>query len=219
MTKKAKAKTAKALSTKLADLVAGAATIGFSVAGGFASAVSLFTAVKGSTRALSEASAEYVRGYVAASLLTDPAYAKRWHNLDDAGLFDAAGDIIAKTPPNASKPDSRTTAEHLAVRAGQTSLSTAKRKAGIAPKKGGGRKPRPATVPANDESPVPIDMVTATPTLATREEANDYFVNAIAALLVTCDKNIKAGDKNPILPQVSSALSDCRKALAAAIKL
>lgn len=197
--KKTAKKVQRALNVKLAALVGGAASIGFNIATGYAAAVDLVIAVKASATALERTGEQYKRGYVARSLLANPAYVKRWHNLDQAAQFDAAGEIIAKATPDSSKPDRRTDGEHKAVRAADVSWSKVKRAAGIEAKKKGGRKPRPGSTA---KAP-PVDLVKASPKLATKEAVNDYFGTAAAALLATVDKNAKLVD-----PRISSAVSD-----------
>lgn len=196
------------ISAKLNAFVESAAAIGFNAATGYAAAVELVTAVKASAKALEQAGEQYKRGYVARSLLATAAYAKRWHNLDQAGQFEAAGEIIAKATPDSSKPDRRTELEHKACRAADTSWSSVKRAAGIAPKKKGGRKPRPSSNAPSKA--VPVDLVKASPALPNKEAANDYFATACAALLATVNKNAKHID-----PRLSSAVSDFHSALKA----
>lgn len=204
--KKAQAK----LNAKFTALVTSAAAIGFDVASGYAAAVDLVIAVKGSAAALERTGEQYKRGYVARSLLSVPAYAKRWHNLDQPGQFDAAGEIIAKATPDSSKPDRRTELEHKAVRAADVSWSKVKRAAGIAATKNGNRTPRTSTVPAGNVPPV--DLVKASPKLPNKTAANDYFGTAAAALLATVDKNAALVD-----PRISSAVSDFLAAVKAAL--
>jgi hypothetical protein len=193
--KKAQAK----LNAKFTALVTSAAAIGFNLATGYAAAVELVIAVKGSAAAMERTGEQYKRGYVARSLLSVPAYAKRWHNLDQSGQFEAAGEIIAKATPDSSKPDRRTEVEHKAVRAADVSWAKVKREAGIAPTKKGNRAPRTGST----GNVPPVDLVKASPKLATKEAANDYFGTAAAALLATVDKNAKLVD-----PRLSSAVSD-----------
>jgi hypothetical protein len=112
---------------------------------------------------------------------------------------EAAGEIIAKATPDSSKPDRRTELEHKAVRAADVSWAKVKREAGIEATKKGNRKPRTGST----GNVPPVDLVKASPKLATKEAANDYFGTAAAALLATVDKNAKLVD-----PRLSSAVSD-----------
>lgn len=207
--KKTAKKVQRALNAKLAALVSGAASIGFNIATGYAAAVDLVIAVKASAAAMEKAGEQYKCGYVARSLLSVPAYAKRWHNLDMAAQCEAAGEIIAKATPDSTKPERRTELEHKAVRAADVSWSKVKRAAGIAATKKGGRKPR--TGSTEGKAP-PVDLVKASPKLATKEAVNDYFGTAAAALLATVDKNAKLVD-----PRLSSAVSDFLAAVKVAL--
>jgi hypothetical protein len=149
--------------------------------------------------ALADASLNYKAGYIARSLRE--TYAKRWGNMGDAELVEAAKEIYGKPYPESSKANRRTEAEHKACRAADVSLATAKRRAGLIAEKKGGRKPRPSSnAPAKA---IPVDLVKASPTLKTKEAANDYFATACAALLATVNKNAKRID-----PRLSSAVSD-----------
>lgn len=208
MAKKNKAK-AKPLSAKLRDLVASAASVGMNVATGYSQAVVLFRSIGTKSKvALADASLNYKAGYVARYLSDSPAYAKRWDNMGEAQMVDAAREIYAKPYPESSKPNRRTELEHRACRAADVSLASAKRRAGLIAEKKGGRKPRPA---ANKAKPVPVDLVKASPKLPNKAAANDYFATACAALLATVDKNAKH-----IAPQISTALTDLRSAFIAA---
>lgn len=218
MTKKtAKKAVVRPLANKLALLVASAGEAGFTVGGGHGLSIDVFASVKGNARALKEAESAFVQGYVAGSLIRRPDYAKRWGNMGRDQLLIEAATIISLKPFDKdveASDDRRDELQHKAVRSAQTTLSNAKRKAGIMPTKGGGRKPRTPSVPAEEGSPVPVDMVTATPTLASKEDVNAYMEKAIAALLATCDKNAKR-----VMPQISSALTDCRDAISAALAM
>lgn len=207
MKKTAKSK-AKPLNAKLRGLVESAAAIGMNVATGYSQAVTLFRSIgTGNRVALVNASLEYKAGYVARYLSDTPAIAKRWGNMDDAAKVDAARDILKKPTPESAKPNRRTELEHKACRAADVSLATAKRRAGLVAEKKGGRKPRPST---NPPKAVPVDLVKASPKLATKEAANDYFATACAALLATVNKNAKRID-----PRLSSAVTDFHEALKA----
>lgn len=200
--KKTAKKQTKALSATLKALVASAASVGMNVAGGYADAVALFKRIGTKSKvALVDASLNYKAGYVARYLKETPSIAKRWGNMGDAQLVDAAKEIYGKPYPESSKPNRRTELEHRACRAADVSLATAKRRAGIIAEKKGGRKPRPATVPPSKA--VPVDLVKASPKLASKTAANDYFATACAALLATVNKNAKHID-----PRLSSAVTD-----------
>lgn len=205
-TKKSKAR---ALSASMKALVASAASVGMNVAGGYADAVALFKKIGTKSKvALNEAGLNYKAGYVARYLKESSAYAKRWDNLGELQLVDAATEIYGKPYPESSKANRRTELEHKACRAADVSLATAKRRAGLIAEKKGGRKPRPASnTPAKG---VPVDLVKASPTLKTKEAANDYFATACAALLTTVNKNAKRID-----PRLSSAVTDFHDALKA----
>jgi hypothetical protein len=199
---KAKKKNVRALSATLKTLVASAAAVGMNVAGGYADAVNLFKRIGTKSKvALADAGLNYKAGYVARYLSDTPAIAKRWDNMGDAQRIDAAKEIYGKPYPESSKPNRRTELEHRACRAADVSLATAKRRAGLIAEKKGGRKPRPSSnAPAKA---VPVDLVKASPTLKTKEAANDYFATACAALLATVNKNAKRID-----PRLSTAVSD-----------
>lgn len=207
-TKKAKKKTAR-ISAKLQGLIAGAASIGYQTQGAFAAGVGLAKAIGGKNRvALADAGVQYVAGYVVRYLEDQPAYMRRVGNMSQTQRFTDAVEIIGKPEAGSSKPNRRTELEQRAVRAGQTSWSGCKRRAGLVAERNGGRKPRPS---ANASKPVPVDLVKASPKLASKKAANDYFATACAALLVTVDKNAKL-----IAPQISSALTDLRAAFVSA---
>lgn len=196
------AKKSRPLSAKLKALVASAGSVGMNVAGRFGEAVTLFKAIGTSSKvALVDASLNYKAGYVATYLQSNAAFAKRWGNLGEPQLIEAGAEIYGKPYPESSKPNRRTDLEHKACRAADVSLATAKRRAGLIAEKKGGRKPRPASN-ANSKA-VPVDLVKASPTLATKAAANDYFATACAALLATVNKNAKRID-----PRLSTAVQD-----------
>lgn len=212
MSKKTDKKTAKKLNAKMAALVTSATSIGYNVADGFSSAVVLFRSIGAANeRAVKEAGANYVVGYVTRYLSDVPAYAKRWGNMGPVERLDAARDIIAKPTPESAKAGRRTELEHKAVRAAATSLSTAKRRAGIVadpaknPDKNKKRAPRTGS---NEPAAPPVDLVKASPTLKDKEAVNDYFATACAALLTTVNKNAKKVD-----PRISSAVEDFHAAM------
>jgi hypothetical protein len=195
----------RALSPALKALVASAASVGMNVAGGYADAVALFKRIGTKSKvALADAGLNYKAGYVARYLKESAGYAKRWDNMGEPQLVDAAKEIYGKPYPESSKANRRTELEHKACRAADVSLATAKRRAGLIAEKKGGRKPRPA---ANPPKAVPVDLVKASPTLKTKEAANDYFATACAALLATVNKNAKRID-----PRLSSAVTDFHNA-------
>ncbi len=223
MGKKKAIVTAPRITAKQLTLIGTAGSIGRTARGGFAAAVQLARNVAATVPvaagvigvdrakaiiahpAMRDVGLAYRYGFVAMYLLDVPAYAKRWHNMDEAAQDQAAAAIYAKAGPDTDKPDRRTAVEHAACRGADSSWSTARRQAGISASKGGGRKPRPA---ANDAPKAPpVDLVKASPTLKTKEAVNDYFATACAALLATVDKNAKR-----VAPQVSSALTDLRAA-------
>lgn len=207
---KAKKSKAKALSARLQGLVASAASIGFDVATGYSRAVELAKAIGTKNRlALIEAGLQYQSGYVARYLGDNTAYAKRWHNMGQKERLAESLDIIGRAEPESSKANRRSALEHKAVRAAQTSWSTAKRRAGLIAERKGGRKPRPSS--NKPSKAVPVDLVKASPKLASKAAANNYFATACAALLATVDKNARL-----VPPQVSSALTDLRTAFIAA---
>ena len=197
-------------------LVGTAAAIGFDVATGHALAVKLCKAIGDKTpaaiKALNAAGSFYKAGYVAQSLLAGP-YAKRWGNMDRAQLIEEGIAIMAKSTPESSKADRRTDAEHKACRAADVSWSGCKKRAGILPVKKGNtstRKPRPGSNKAPAKA-LPVDMVKASPKLANRGAANDYFATCAAALLVAVNKNAKH-----VEPRVSSAVTEFHNAMKAA---
>jgi hypothetical protein len=206
--KKAAAKSnAKPLSDALQGLVTTVATCGFSTANAYADCVAAVASIiKGTrpgsprNRALEAAALGYKSGYVARSLLAMDAYAKRWGNMTMAQQIEAGAEIIARAAPTSSKADRRTEEEHKACRAADVSWFKVKERAGLAePKKNkGGRKPRTGS---NPPSAPPVDLVKASPKLANKEAANDYFGTAAAALLATVDKNAKLVD-----PRISTAV-------------
>ncbi len=209
-----KNKAAAILNASQKRLVGTAAAIGFDVATGYVAAVKLCRAIgdksAGAIKALNDAGSLYKAGYVAQSLLAG-TYAKRWGNMDRAQLVEQGQLILAKATPESSKADRRTEAEHKACRAADVSWSTAKRKADILPVKAGNRKPRPSANKKTPAKALPVDMVKASPKLASRGAANDYFATCAAALLVAVNKNAKH-----IEPRVSSAVSAFHDAMKAA---
>jgi hypothetical protein len=198
---------AKPLNDAIAALVTTVATCGFSTANAYAECVVAVQGIVSGTRvgsprnrALEAAAIGYKAGYVARSLLVDPAYGKRWGNLSMSQQIEEGATIIARAAPTSSKDDRRTEQEHKACRAADVSWFKVKERAGIVePKKNkGGRKPRPG---ANAAKAPPVDLVKASPKLATKAAANDYFGTAAAALLATVDKNAKLVD-----PRISTAV-------------
>lgn len=229
---------------KYVDLVNAAQATGYNIATGFRTAVAALKVCKASKVALEAYGARYCVGYVAASLFSLPAYAERWGNMTDEQRGKEAQTIIDRKPPkteekpdgkrvslpDAQQPDGhRLDIEHKAVRAAQTSLSTAKRNAGIEPTKAGGRAPRPSsTEPKLNGAAAPVDLVKAAPKFdkdyaaehdceTPRDAANDYFRTAAAALLTTVNRNVGKGKTNPIDPKVSTAVADFHAAIMAAI--
>lgn len=207
-----------ALSEAVQTLITTVATSGFMVANNFAECVDAVAGIVKATRlgsprnrALEAAALGYKGGYVARSLLRDPAYAQRWGNMSMTQQIEAGAEIIARAAPTSNKPDRRTEAEHKACRAADVSWYKVKEAAGVAePKKNkGGRKPRTGS---NPPKAPPVDLVKASPKLATKQAANDYFGTAAAALLATVDKNAKLVD-----PRISSAVSDFLAAVKAAL--
>lgn len=208
----------KALSAALQGFISTVATCGFSTANAYADCVVAVQGILKETRpgsnrnrALEAAALGYKSGYVARSLLVDPAYGKRWGNLSQTQQIEEGTLIIGRAAPTSSKDDRRTEAEHKACRAADVSWFKVRERAGLTePKKNkGNRKPRPS---ANEGKAPPVDLVKASPKLATKEAANDYFGTAAAALLATVDKNAKLVD-----PRISTAvhvfLTDVKKAL------
>lgn len=215
---KARKHAPKPLTETLQRLVATVATCGFSTANAYADCVTAVAEIVRNTRpgsprnrALEAAALGYKSGYVARSLLTDSAYAERWGNMSVVQQIEAGSEIIARAAPTSSKPDRRTEQEHKACRAADVSWYKVKAAAGLAePKKNkGGRKPRAGS---NPPPPPPVDLVKASPKLANKAAANDYFGTAAAALLATVDKNAKLVD-----PRISSAVSDFLKAVKEAL--
>lgn len=222
--KKTAKRAKRALSAKLATLVASAANVGFAVSGAFESAVGLCQdirralprgAIPSRHPALIDAGLAFKAGYVARRLSLHSLYAKRWGNYSEAQMIEEAGLIYARPYPESSKPNRRTDVEHKACRAADTSWTTAKARAGIVSErkgKGGSRKPRPGSNKSQPKAP-PVSLTKASPKLATREAANDFFATAAAALLATVNKNAKN-----IAPQLSSAVTDFKKAIDAFLK-
>lgn len=205
------------LSSSVATLVASASGIGYDVASGFASGVKLVGDIMRGTRddakrkkALNDAGAAYKVGYALRYLEDEKSIQKRWGNMDRLQRLAEVEAIFAKPTPDSSKPNRRTELEHKACRAADTSWSSCKRRAGIAPTKAGNRSPRPS---ANEPAKAPpVDLVKASPKLASKSAVNDYFQTAAAALLATVDKNARL-----ISPQLSSAVSDFKAAIAKAL--
>ncbi len=137
------------------------------------------------------------------------AYQQKWGNLPIVKQIEEGAAIIARAAPTSSKDDRRTEQEHKACRASDVSWVRVREAAGIksATTRKQSRKPRPS---ANAPKAPPVDLVKASPKLATKAAANDYFGTAAAALLATVDKNAKLVD-----PRISTAVSD----FLAAVKL
>lgn len=216
--KNARKASGKPLNATLAALVTTVATCGFSTANAYAECViavqSIVTATRPGSprnRALEAAALGYKSGYVARSLLVDPAYAKRWGNMTVVQQIEEGATIIARAAPQSSKDDRRTEQEHKACRAADVSWFKVRERAGLTEPKAnkGNRKPRPGKNPA--KAP-PVDLVKASPKLATKAAANDYFGTAAAALLATVDKNAKLVD-----PRISTAVSDFLAAVKVAL--
>lgn len=183
-------------------LLASATGIGFDIANGFARAVVLIVAIKNDAKAMTTAQENFVSGYVANRLGT--LYADRLGNADRATLLKEADKVIGKASPDSKKPDDekRLPEEHKAVRAAATSWATAKRQAGIAPTKAGGRKARPGSnapeTPAETGAATTNDapkFTLAAPKLSNDNEADAYLASAIAALLATVDVNADSVSK------------------------
>lgn len=217
-TTKRATKAVAAMSEALQKLVSSVALAGFQEGGAYRAAVSGVMAIVSATRpgsprnrALEAAALGYKAARVANSLLADPAYVKRWHNMADELIIEAGAEIIGKAAPTSSKPDRRTEQEHKACRSADVSWVRIREAAGIksAEKRKASRKPRQGSNPA--KAP-PVDLVKASPKLATKAAANDYFGTAAAALLATVDKNAKLVD-----PRISSAVSDFLAAVKAAL--
>lgn len=207
MSKKNKAKRP-AISPSLRSIIGGAASVGYDVATGFAGGVTLAKACAKNRAALVEAGIAYRCGYIVRYLEDVPGYLRRVGNMDRQARFDDAALIMAKPGVDTAKPNRRTAIEHSACRAADTSWSNAKRRAGIVATKAGGRKPR--TSSNAPSKAVPVDLVKASPKLANKAAANDYFATAAAALLATVDKNAAR-----VMPQISSAVSDFHSAIKA----
>lgn len=208
--KKNAKKATKALTATQLALVANAASIGYAVQGAFEAAVVLARSVgQKSKAALRDVGLAYKAGYVARSLESNAAYLKRVGNMDETMRCEQGALIYAKSGPDTAKPSRRTHIEDKACRAADVSWRTAQVRAfNIVPTK---RKPRPAS---NDDAPKapPVDMVKASPKLDDKAAVNAYFVDALAALLTTCNVNAKK-----VVPQISSAIEDCKRAIDAAV--
>ena len=198
------------LSAKQRDLIAGAAMVGYQTANAFEAGVALARSIGAHKQALADAGVRYQAGYVARSLFSLPAYAKRWGNMTDAQRIEAAAEIMARPTPDSTKPNRRSEVEHKACRAASVSWHGCKSKAGVITVKP--RKPRPASNKP-DAKPVPVDLVKASPTLKTKGAVNDHFATAVAALLATVNKNAKLID-----PRLSTAVADFKAAVDAALK-
>jgi hypothetical protein len=138
----------------------------------------------------------------------------RWGNLDRAGRIEAALAILDLPSPDSSKPERRTKLEHVMVRAADSAISTARKNAGIAPKKAGGRKPKaPANPPEITASVGPVKF-------ANDDDARDYFRNVMAALVQSAEINQQTGSAKLVKGvafRVQSILIDARKAVEAAL--
>lgn len=200
---------AKPLNATLRGLIATAATVGYSTANSFEGGVALCRSLAKSKAALNEAGRQYKAGYVVRRLEAIPAVAKRWSNMPLEQRIEAALEVMDKATPDSAKPNRRTDLEHKAVRAADVSWAACKRRAGLIAEKKGGRKPRPAS---NKAKAPPVDLVKASPKLADKAAANDYFATAAAALLATVDKNARI-----IPPQLSTAVQDFKAAVTACL--
>jgi hypothetical protein len=216
--KKSAKRNAKPLSEALQGLITTCATAGFNTANAFAECVAAVQEIVRTTRlgsprnrALEAAALGHKSGYVARSLLADPAYVKRWGNMSVEQQIEAGAEIIARASPQSSKDDRRTEQEHKACRAADVSWFKVKERAGLTEPKAnkGNRKPRTGS---NPPKAPPVDLVKASPKLANKAAANDYFGTAAAALLATVDKNAKLVD-----PRISTAVSDFLTAVKAAL--
>lgn len=197
----------KALTDAIQALVTTVATCGFSTANAYAECVTAVQSIVAATRvgsprnrAMEAAALGYKAGYVARSLLADPAYVKRWGNMSVVQQIEEGTTIIGRAAPTSKQDDRRTEQEHKACRAADVSWYKVRERAGLTePKKNkGNRKPRPGANPA--KAP-PVDLVKASPKLASKQAANDYFGTAAAALLATVDKNARLVD-----PRISTAV-------------
>lgn len=202
---------AKLISAARRRLIEGAAVVGYASANAFEGGVTLAKAIGPHKQALADAGVQYQAGYVARSLFADKAYQRKWGNYDDAARIEAGLIIMGRATPESTKADRRSELEHKACRAAAVSWSGCKSRAGVVEKTT--RKPRvPSSgLSKNAQLVVPVDLVKASPKLASKSAANDYFATACAALLATVDKNAKH-----VMPQISSALTDLRLALVAA---
>jgi hypothetical protein len=205
--KTAKRAATKPLSDALQALVTTVATCGFSTANAYVECVVAVQSIVSGTRpgsprnrALEAAALGYKAGYVARSLLVDPAYAKRWGNMSVAQQIEAGAEIIARAAPTVEQGRSAhgSGAQGLPRRRCQLVQGQGARRPCEPKKNKGNRKPRPGK---NPPKAPPVDLVKASPKLATKQAANDYFGTAAAALLATVDKNAKLVD-----PRISTAV-------------
>lgn len=201
------ARIAKPLNATLQGFVSTVAHCGFATANVFAECVAAVQGIVSNTRpgkprnvALEQAANGYKGAYVARSLLSDPAYQKKWGNMTEEQHISEGQAIIARSAPTAKADDRRTEQEHKACRAADVSWFKVRERAGLVePKKNkGGRKPRPGK---NEPKAPPVDLVKSSPKLPNKAAANDYFGTAAAALLATVDKNAKLVD-----PRISTAV-------------
>lgn len=215
--------------TKLSDnvlaLVSSVAQCGLNASQAFSSSVRGLQAIVAATRkgsqrnrALEAAYLGYQAGYVADSLLSDPAYAKRWGNLSPTQLIEEGTAILKRAAPTSKKEDRRTEQEHKACRAASVSLVRVKERAGLkdATARKNSRKPRPS---ANTPEP-PREALFASPKLANDNEARDYFRNAFAALMTTTEVNRQTGIKKEVKHVafiVQSIIADAKAAIEKAL--
>lgn len=228
MSKKTK-KTAntRALSDSVLALVSTVAQCGLNAAASYSASVNAVLAIVKATRpgsprnrALEAAYLGYQAGYVANSLLADPAYAKKWGNLSPTQLIEEGTEILGRGAPTSIRDDRRTEQEHKACRAASVSLVRVKERAGLKDdtKRKASRKPRPS---ANPPEP-PRDLIAASPKFVNDNEARDYWRNAFAALMTTTEVNRhgKAGVKREVSHVtflVQSIIADAKAAIEKAL--
>jgi hypothetical protein len=200
-----------------------AAAKGYDLANGFEGAVAHLAKLRGSDDSVIAAYAkQYKLGFgVSYMERHDKGYAKRTSNQPLEVKLEAIDDIFAlKSRPSETDPAKvikgmRSPLQQRMTRGADQSFVRVKEGAGMKVK-----RTRTVKAPAAPAAPEPpLDLTKLTPTFANKAAANDWFVNAAAALLTACDKNNSKSKGKLVIPQITSAVADFQAAVKKALGL
>lgn len=230
-------KTAKAtLSAKQQGLIDAAAAIGYGLSEGFDNAVDMarqlvpgnfLTFAYDADNKATERGKVYLQGVVrdfgiqfrAGHLLRyleRRGYEKRLHNQDRPQRLVSMIAILAKGEPESDKPEVRTDLEQSGAKAANNAWTRVKEASGIKPTRSQtARKPKQGSNKSDKPSdPTPISLAAMpTPKLSDRSAVLAFYDAESKKALQAVNANASA-----VPPQISSVVSDYRKAMLAAIK-